>query len=213
VPNTSGYAELKPSDLQDETLFALNQRMRYLYQKVSGVYGQNSPNLLSSPTLATAYSSQQTAQNVSPNEFITNAVANKLYGIAAIQAAINSGKLQVGGPNGQQVAQAALFTIITLAQLPTAGTLATNADNAGMTFFISDYYHWLEFNGTGYQWHPWESDGSAYYRLADAPPNWGRWASVSGGGTAAFLQSNGTLGLATMATVTAGFFTGVWFRQ
>jgi hypothetical protein len=201
VANTRGYAELKTSDLQDETLFALNQRMRYLYQKVSGVYGQNSPNLLSSPTLATAYSSQQTAQNVSPNEFITNAVANKLYGIAAIQAAINSGKLQVGGPNGQQVAQAALFT------------LATNADNAGMTFFISDYYHWLEFNGTGYQWHPWESDGSAYYRLADAPPNWGRWASVSGGGTAAFLQSNGTLGLATMATVTAGFFTGVWFRQ
>ena len=434
----SGFSPLNFKDLQDQTLFQLNQRFQFLYSKVGQIFGQSGPNLLSQPTFNTAFASQQkSAKTLQPNEFITKQVADSIYGPAAIQNALNTGVISAFGEQTSQTIQtlqqlgllgsitygthaervqdypASSYSLGTLfyetdrtilyyvsnnaagasiwkyalgvmfdtkanipedlmdgdqgflffatdwqvlyrcidavgacntsgtdllidfiddpfsqkfdtawtpgskyiivgstaysisaiphdgeitlgssagsqsnvaytvpagayryidgicvgryswilnqngftaadygfrmistggdygmysldytsnaeagwayisgyavrdkANLPDAAVLALHAArNEGLTFFVSDYYHWLQFSGGGYQWHPWEPDGSAYYRLADTAPNWGKWVAASPPGSSKdFLKSDGNLGTQHMATLTT-LGTAVWFRQ
>lgn len=75
----NGFADWKPSDLSDPTLWKPNQDVNYLFSKVAQLWGPGSPQLQSSPTVATAYASSQTVASVKDTEFLTKGVADQLY--------------------------------------------------------------------------------------------------------------------------------------
>ena len=77
----NGFQEWKPSDLTDVTLWKPNQDVGYLYSKITALWGPGSPQLQSSPTLATAYASSQTdPTKITNTEFLTKGMADQLYG-------------------------------------------------------------------------------------------------------------------------------------
>lgn len=75
----NGFQDWKISDLTDPTLWKPNQDVSFLFSKVAALWGPGSPQLQSSPTLATAYASAQTLSSVKATEFLTKAVADQLY--------------------------------------------------------------------------------------------------------------------------------------
>jgi hypothetical protein len=75
----NGFQDWKLSDLSDQTLWKPNQDINFLFSKIAALWGSGSPQLQSSPTLATAYASSQTLASVKDTEFLTKGVADQLY--------------------------------------------------------------------------------------------------------------------------------------
>ena len=82
----NGFQDWRVADLTDPTLWKPNQDINFLFSKIAALWGSGSPQLQSSPTLATAYASSQTLASIKDTEFITKAVADQLYSKTATTA-------------------------------------------------------------------------------------------------------------------------------
>ena len=105
----NGFADWSPADLKDPTLWRVNQDMDFLFARNAALWGTGNPVLQSAPAFATAYASAQNPASLKPNEFLTKAVADRLYvggagttgttatPIVITPAMINTIKNQLGG--------------------------------------------------------------------------------------------------------------------
>lgn len=104
---SDGFTDLTLNDLQDPTLFRLNQSIRRLYGKIGTFFIPNNVQSYPTvPTFQTVKASSQATPPSDPTEFLTRGSADQLYGPTAQRQALLTGSYP--GANGSQTEQSTI---------------------------------------------------------------------------------------------------------
>jgi hypothetical protein len=91
-------------------------------------------------------------------------------------------------------------------QVPQTGLPTDLGPNdAGVLVNVTDFSHWLEWNGTGWQWGPGDSQSGFSVPFVVDPPDNG-WQACDGSSGIPQLASDGTLNFVTVPNVAGSFF-------
>jgi len=92
APGNTGFDELKPTDLQDPTLWKLNYTLKFVFDRIAGFYTPgNMANYPSQPTFDKLFVDDQAQPPDNPNELLTRASGDALYSPKTQRTALLTG--------------------------------------------------------------------------------------------------------------------------
>lgn len=150
----SQIPQLTPQDLQDPTLFKLNQVLGLIAGKVSDIYNPGQETSLGATlTVPAVIAGTQSTTPTNGNTLITLALAQKLFGAATTRTALATGSAPgiteivqpiSGGGGSSSASTSAPFTVVdkTLSANATISTPTPTLVGQGLAYFIRQ-------NGTG----------------------------------------------------------------